>query len=184
MTKTPPIVLFTTLILLFGASSYVYAQQLPIPQLQACNNQLVQGKATGTIASRRGRDPNHTGEFTVTVEVKCRKGKIQDSPYHLEIDAFTLSDTEVKNRIAVDRFDQLTSVGAATTPTIFLNGTCKVMREDVPGCRFWLMLVDNGQNNTEAPDIIGFLVIDGTGKRITYGTGTVTGGDIRIVEDE
>jgi hypothetical protein len=46
------------------------------------------------------------------------------------------------------------------------------------------MLVDNGSNMTEAPDIIGFLVIDGTGKRIAYGTGTLKAGEIQIVENE
>ena len=44
-----------------------------------------------------------------------------------------------------------------------------------------------GANNMKfvgAPDIVGFLVTDGTGKRVAYATGTVEGGGIRIVEAE
>ena len=175
-------IVFTVMILLSSVYSYIDAQQLPIPQLQTCKNQYVGGKATGFIASRK--DESHTGEFGIAVDVRCRQGQIERGIGTLSIDAFNLNDTQVRHRISVDHLDQLTSVGKAATPTVFLSGTCTVDREDVPGCRFWLMLVDNGSNMTEAPDIIGFLVIDGTGKRIAYGTGTLKAGEIQIVENE
>ena len=50
------------------------------------------------------------------------------------------------------------------------------------GCQLWLMLVDNG--TSETPDIVSFIVVDGMGKRVAYGTGLVTIGDIRIDDNE
>ncbi|HWP45795.1 MAG TPA: hypothetical protein VNM22_01415 [Candidatus Limnocylindrales bacterium] len=169
-------VVVLTLMVLLSTYRSIPAQSLPIPQIQPCKNQLVQGKAIGSIASRK--DENHSGEFTVTIEVKCHQGQIQNFPYHLEIDAYTLNDTQVRHRIAVDRFDQLTSLGKAVTPTVFLTGTCTVDQEEIPGCRFWLMLVDN----KEESDMISFLIVDGAGKRIAYGTGSLKAGDIGIQE--
>ena len=50
------------------------------------------------------------------------------------------------------------------------------------GCRFWLMLADNKQANAQGtPDVVGFLIFDGTGKRVAYGTGPVVDGDIEVV---
>jgi hypothetical protein len=178
MVKTIILAVLTVITLLLSAYDPLYAQSLPVPQVQPCKDQAVQGKAIGHIPSRK--DESHSGEFTVTVEVKCHQGQIQNFPYHLEIDAYTLNDTQVRHRIAVDRFDQLTSLGKAVTPTVFLTGTCTVDQEEIPGCRFWLMLVDNKVES----DKISFLIVDGAGKRIAYGTGSLKAGDIEIQENE
>lgn len=164
-------------ILLSGAYSRVLAQQFSMPELQACKNLNVMGKATVSIASRR--DASHSGEFDVAVDVSCRRGAI-DRIGTLSIDAFNLNDTVVRTRIRVDHIDQMTSLGRAVTPTAFLSGTCEVERESIAGCRFLLMLVDNGKDG----DIIGFVAIDGTGRRLAYGAGTLTAGDIQVEENE
>ena len=44
------------------------------------------------------------------------------------------------------------------------------------------MLVDNGTGETR--DVVSFIVVDGMGKRLAYGTGLVTIGDVRIDDKE
>jgi hypothetical protein len=76
-------------------------------------------------------------------------------------------------------FEQVTTTGRET-PTAYLNGRCEA--EGVQGCRFWLMLADNGKPGEETHDIVGFLLFDGTGKRVGYGTGPVLpeSGDVNV----
>ena len=59
----------TVCILLSGAFTLLCAQQPQIPTLQVCNKTQVQGKALVKIASRS--DVNHSGAFTVIVDLKC-----------------------------------------------------------------------------------------------------------------
>jgi hypothetical protein len=181
--KVVKFVVFAAVMLVSGVCNHVSAQQLSIPQLEACKNLSVQGKAHGSIAGRR--DASHSGEFELEVGVTCRQGDIDRGILTLQLDAFRLNDTVVTSRISVDHLDQMTSVGKAVTPTAFLSGTCRVERESesIAGCRFWLMLVDNGRDSG-AGDIISFVVIDGAGRRLAYGTGTLTTGEIRIEENE
>jgi hypothetical protein len=61
-----------------------------------------------------------------------------------------------------------------------MNGRCYT--ENVKGCRFWMMLTDNrrDQDPEGTPDVASFLVFDGNGQRVAYGTGPVVDGDIVI----
>ncbi len=136
------------------------AQPLAVPQIVACRNQSVNGKMDGSIASRK--DENHPGEFQVTVSVSCDNGKT--NVFNLEIDPAKLTDTAVKGRVHATELDQLTSLGSAAAPTVFLSGPCKARDDDIEGCRLWLMLVDNRGGGT--PDIVSFIVADGRGKRL------------------
>jgi hypothetical protein len=72
------------------------------------------------------------------------------------------------------------------SPTAYLSGHCRVgsTAGTVPilGCRYWLMIAHNTRDITSAStaDVIGFLVIDKTGKRVAYGTGLVQSGAVVI----
>ncbi|MEO5889033.1 MAG: hypothetical protein ABIQ31_02215 [Ferruginibacter sp.] len=58
-------------------------------------------------------------------------------------------------------------------PTIYLTGQCQpdegTATADI--CRYWVMVVNNTKNNHRSPDIVGFCIQDGNGKRIAYGSG-------------
>jgi hypothetical protein len=154
------------------------AQQLSVPQVIACSKQYVGGKMTGSMPNRK--DTSHTGEFEVTVDVRCENGTT--SVNNLEIHPANLTDTVLKGTVYTNQVDQLTSLGKAAAPTVFLSGPCKSQDVDIVGCQLWLMLVDNG--TSETPDIVSFIVVDGMGKRVAYGTGLVTTGDVRIDDQE
>jgi hypothetical protein len=165
-------------ILLIAATADTSAQQLSIPQIVACKNQYVGGKMMGLMPNRK--DADHTGEFQVTVDARCANGILTVN--NLEIHSVKLADTVLKGIVHANEMVQLASLGKAAAPTVFLSGPCKVFDDDIEGCQFWLMLVDNRQSET--PDILSFVVVDGTGKRLAYGTGLVGVGDVGIDENE
>jgi hypothetical protein len=60
--------------------------------------------------------------------------------------------------------------GGGTTPPI-----------STTGCRYWVMVADNNSGNPRATrDTVGFLVLNGEGKRLAYGSGPGMQGDIVI----
>ncbi len=69
------------------------------------------------------------------------------------------------------------------TPTAYYMGKCDVesVNENIEGCHYWIMLTDNRENQDGTPDIVSFLVLDGNGIRVAYGTGPVVDGDISVV---
>jgi hypothetical protein len=89
-----------------------------------------------------------------------------------------MSDSTIQGALAATAFEQVTSTGRHT-PTLYANGRCKA--EGVSGCRFWLMLVDNKKADQKGtPDVVSFLVLNGMGQRVAYGTGPVADGDILV----
>jgi hypothetical protein len=100
--------------------------------------------------------------------------------HNLEIHAQELADNDlaVERVIAAERVEQVASIGPAMTPAVFVAGSCQ--GDGPAGCRFWLMLVYNGSDQANAPDLVAFLVTDGSGKRLTYGAGPIGVGDISI----
>ncbi len=154
----------------------VLAQQPQIPTLQVCNPTAAKGFGTVFLA---GRQFPPSGTFTITqFELRCDP---LVSPYptgvlSMKID---LTDSSIIQLDAVT-FEQVTTTGKHT-PTTYMNGRCKALDvngEPVRGCRFWLMAADNVDPKT--PDIVGFLVFDATGVRISYGTGPLVEGNIYV----
>jgi hypothetical protein len=167
-----------------GTLNWAKAQQLPVPQVKICHEQSVDGKMKGSMPSRK--DASHTGDFEVTVDARCQQGIVNVN--NLEINATNLTDTAVKGTIYARELAQLTSIGKAATPTVFISAPCKSsVPADAPGCRLWIMFVDNGSfndNNNPNPDLVSFIVVDDNGRRLAYGTGAVTLGDIHIRDNE
>jgi len=162
------------LVYLAGMFHPASAQQVQVPTLQVCNQTTVAGKANVRIISRS--DATHTGSFDVVVDLSC-----QPSGYpggSLALNKISMSDSTVSGTITATTFEQVTSIGKHT-PTAFINGRCKAT--EISGCRFWLMVADNrGLEKDGTPDIVSFLVIDGTGRRVAYGTGPVMKGDLKV----
>ncbi len=161
------------IILLLGSFTCIQAQQPQIPTLQVCNPTQVEGKGTVTIESRK--DAAHSGSFTVTIAAKCvPPGYPSLSTLIIDVD---MSDSLFKGAIIGTTIDQVTSTGKHS-PTVYLSGRCK--SEKMIGGRYWLMISDNRKGERGTPDVIGFLVLDGKGNRVAYGTGPVIKGDILV----
>ena len=152
------------------------AQQPQIPTLQVCNQTVATGKAVVKINSRA--DALHSGVFSVEIELKCDPGGSGYPAGTLRLADISMSDSIVQGSVTGTAFEQVTTTGKHT-PTLYLNGRCKA--ENVRGCRFWMLIADNKREGAEGtPDIISFLLFDGTGKRVGYGTGPVIKGDVTV----
>jgi len=164
------------LLMLLLAAVSASAQQPQIPTLQVCNKTLATGKATVKINSRS--DSLHSGVFALEIEVKCDPSGDGYPLGTVKFSGISMSDSTIQGTIAATTLEQVTTTGKHT-PTLYLNGRCKA--ENVNGCRFWLLVADNKRDNVDGtPDVISFLVFDGTGKRVAYGTGPVIRGDVTV----
>ncbi len=160
--------------LLLGIWAAAQAQQPQLPTLQVCNQTRVEGRAVVQILSRV--DGLHTGVFRIDIDVKCDPEGLPYPDGGIQID-IDLSDSVVQGTITGETIEQLTSTGKHS-PTAYLNGRCSAAQ--ISGCRYWLMLADNRQQPDGTADVVGFLVFDGTGTRVAYGTGPVLRGDIVV----
>jgi hypothetical protein len=178
-----------TALLLFAGCAMLTAQVPQIPTLQVCNltpNMSIKS-AQGTKVTILSRmDGTHSGTFMVNVTMTCDANGYPTGT--LSISAISMTDSSVQGTITATTFEQLTSTGNAT-PTAYMNGRCVVPTAagNVSGCHYWIMFADNTKPSTITPvpvqhtaDIVGFLIVDKTGKRIAYGTGPVTAGDIDV----
>lgn len=153
----------------------VSAQQPQIPTLQVCNQTIAKGEGLVKIASRQ--DAVHSGSFKFRFELKCDPA-VGYPTGTLSLVGISMSDSIVQGDLTATSFEQVTSTGKHT-PTLYLNGRCKA--GDVKGCRFWLLAANNKKPTVPGtPDIVSFLVFDGTGKRVAYGTGPVAEGDVDV----
>lgn len=149
--------------------------QPQIPSLQVCNTTEASG--TGKVKIGRRVDINRTGTFSVSLELRCDSNN-QYPAGNLKLSDISMSDSSVQGTITATSFEQVTSTGKHT-PTVFLNGRCSAPH--IKGCRFWLLIADNKTAAASGtPDIVSFLVFDGTGKRVAYGTGPVVDGDLEV----
>ncbi|HWT01955.1 MAG TPA: hypothetical protein VN256_17030 [Pyrinomonadaceae bacterium] len=158
-----------------AASVSVSAQQPQIPTLQVCNRTRAQGQGLVRINSRD--DAVTTGSFQVTINLRCNP---QETPYpvgEFRLLAISMSDSSVQGNLISTTVEQVTTTGKHT-PTVFLNGRCQA--QNVPGCRFWAMLADNKPVGAGTPDIVSFLIFNGSGERVAYGTGPVVQGNIEV----
>lgn len=163
-------------LLLAGVASTVRAQQPQIPTLQVCNATAAKGKGVVKIESRA--DAQHQGTFEIAVELKCDPKNPGYPAGSVQIRGLSMSDSIVQGTIASTSIEQLTSTGKHT-PTLYVNGRCKA--EAAVGCRFWLMIADNRQTPEKGtPDVVSFLVFNGMGQRVAYGTGPVVKGDLQV----
>jgi hypothetical protein len=159
----------------FWPAVSVYGQQPQIPTLQVCNISGINGSGLVKIKSRS--DAQHSGTFAIGIDsnnpVKCAPPGYPTGSIVLKID---MSDSIVNGQVTLVSIEQITVTGKHT-PTAYLNGRCKA--ENAPGCRFWLSITDNGKL-PENQDVVGFLIMDGNGKRVAYGTGPLVKDDLVV----
>ncbi len=150
------------------------AQQPQIPTLQVCNVPgAISGGGAVNIISR--------GSFKIEIKVSCDPVTGYPVLGVLNVNV-AMNDSTLVGIFSATTVDQMTVTGKIS-PTAFLSGRCEVPSGSVVGCRYWMMLADNGTSSPLAPstpDIIGFLVFDKSGTRVAYGTGPLVVGDISV----
>lgn len=177
-------------LVLFSGCARLAAQVPQIPTLQVCNltpSMSIKSTPTAKVTILSRKDATHTGTFTVTVSMTCDANGYPTGS--LSLTGISMTDSTVQGTITATTFEQLTSTGTAT-PTAYMNGRCTFATAaggQVSGCHYWIMFADNAKPASitpapppSTPDIISFLAIDKTGKRIAYGTGPVTTGNIDV----
>jgi hypothetical protein len=152
-------------------SAFAQGTQPQIPTLQVCNQTQAEGSGRVTITSRA--DLNHSGKFTIDIKFKCDP-VTQYPTGEVKISGLSMSDSIASGTIASTNIDQVTTTGKHT-PIVYLSGRCSAT--GVKGCRYWLMIADNIEGT---PDIVSFLVFDGTGKRVAHGAGPLAAGDLKV----
>jgi hypothetical protein len=166
--------------MVLGELAVVKAQQVQIPTLQVCNQTEVNG--TGIVEIDRRQDAKSKGFFSVSTNLSC-SSKTGYPTGTLTINTLSMNDSVVNGPITEMSVEQITTTGKYT-PTAYLNGRCKAKDasgKNITGCKFWMMIADNNQTNPKGTaDIVGFLVVDASGKRIAYGTGPLSSGDIYV----
>ena len=164
------------IVLCLFAATAALAQNPQIPTLQVCNGTKATGDASVHLTARD--DAATTGNFTLSINAGCDPAG-NGFPSGTITMTFSLSDSSVTD-LKVTSIEQLTTTGKHT-PTMYLNGRCMANGGAIP-CHIWLMVADNrpAVNTTGTPDVISVLVVDKTGKRITYGTGPTRSGDITV----
>ena len=140
------------------------AQFLPSPQF--CNATQIEGAAEGSVEGR--------GTFVLTLDVTCQPdaGDTAFPQGTLTLD-LELNDPQFEGRLNATLIEGVRTVGR-NTPTVYLSGRCDV--PDVVGCRFWLFASDNDHlDEGDAPDVVGFVVLDAQGREVAYATAPVRG---------
>jgi hypothetical protein len=162
-----------------SAATPALAQQIQIPSLQVCNFTKVSANNAVVIIDTRAAAPL-TGFFSLRGSLSCDPAAGVVYPTGtLGVFGISMNDSSIQGDVVFTAFEQITSGGKAT-PTLWVNGRCK--SEKVKGCHYWLMAVDNvrGRPVGKTFDVVSFLILDQTGKRVAYGTGNVVDGDLTI----
>jgi len=171
------------LALLFSLPAFAQVPQ--IPTLQVCNGTTSSGGGTVQILSRV--DATHTGKATVEIRMGCDVNGTGYPSGSLSL-GISFSDSTA-TAVTATTVEQYTTTGKHS-PTLYANGRCNATVPGTTGatttvpCHWWLTIANNRQvvagTTGGTPDVVGFLVIDKTGKRLTYGTGPLVQGDITV----
>lgn len=167
---------------LFGVSMFAgtpaIAQQIQIPSLQVCNATKLSANAFIIVDTRAGAP--FSGFFSLRGSLTCNPAAGTVYPTGtLGIFGISMNDSTIQGDVTFTTFEQVTS-GGKVTPTLWMSGRCKAV--GVKGCHYWLMAVDNvpGAPVGKTFDVVSFLILDESGKRVAYGTGNVVDGDLKI----
>lgn len=178
---------FLVAVLAMGMLPHSAVQPTQIPGTQIPNkSEAKTQKFMVTITSRS--DMTHAGRVAVDLQLNYVPGVTPYPTGHVNLD-IDLTDS-LRCTAVSTTVEQVTSYGRAT-PTMIVSGRCDVRPKNQDkaqppvGCRYWVLLADNekepSSNQTKrTPDVVSFFVEDFAGKRLAYGTGTITEGNLTI----
>lgn len=152
-----------------------FANEPQIPNIFLNNATKLKGEAAVFIDARQGLT---SGTFIISIAALSSPPDYPSGQVEMKIDMDDSSIVYFRSTTV----EALSSTGKST-PTAYIMGRCEVesANEVFRGCHYWITLADNGnEDENETPDVVGFLVLDGNGKRIAYGTGPVVKGDIYV----
>lgn len=163
------------ILFLLSFTDRTFAEEPQIPNIFLNNKTRIRGQAIIHIFSR---EHGTSGTFTINIRADCRPPDYPNGRLKMEID---MSDSSI---VFLDSttVEALSSTGLHS-PTAYIMGRCEVKSPNASfkGCHYWITLADNEKEFArETPDVVGFLVLDGNGNRLAYGTGPVVEGDIRV----
>jgi hypothetical protein len=160
----------------FSFADRTFANEPQIPNIFLNNKTELKGKAVIHIFSR---EFGTSGTFTIKISASCAPPNYPVGRVIMEID---MSDSAIVF-LESTTVEALSSTGKHS-PTAYIMGRCVVEAPNgsFRGCHYWITLADNKKEelDRETPDVVGFLVLDGNGNRIAYGTGPVLDGDIFV----
>lgn len=139
-------------------------------------------EGTGKVFLTARQDAVHAGMFKAAVNVSFDPA-VNDYPTGSVTILVDLSDS-FKGTARSTTIEQVNTHGKHT-PTAVITGRCNVTLDEnatAPrGCRFWILVSNNRRLNDQGtPDVISFIVYDRSGKRVAYGSGPATEGDITV----
>ena len=153
-----------------------HATEPQIPNIFLNNKTKLDGQAKVYIEARSVG--GYSGTFKIAISANCVPPNYPAGRVEMSID---MSDSSILY-LRSTTVEALSSTGRHS-PTAYIMGRCNVQapNAEIRGCHYWITLADNGKGDRfETPDIVGFLVLDGFGNRIAYGTGPVVDGDIFV----
>lgn len=152
------------------------ANEPQIPNIFLNNDTKVSGRAAVFIDARTVG--GFSGTFKISISAGCALPDYPAGRVEMYMD---MSDSSIF-QLRSTTVEALSSTGKHS-PTAYIMGRCDVRANNTEykGCHYWIALADNGTDDqNKTPDIVGFLVLDGYGRRIAYGTGPVVEGDIFV----
>jgi hypothetical protein len=162
--------------------------------MQVCN--LNSGTSVQSVGSPQVHIPSRApGGFTGNVNIRVAAGCDPTTGFPVgAVSLFNISMNDPSpagfvGSISSVQIDQITSTGTVN-PTAYLAGKCFAQTATAAGvgtipCHFWVLFAHTGGPNDTAPslglDIVSFLVVDKTGKRLAYATGPVVIGSGGVI---
>lgn len=146
---------------------------LQVPQINGCTAALGSADSATVKIPARADVQHPSGSFVITGKVGCTPPQYAGGQMSIKID---MSDSSIKGDVTLTSFDYVVATGKHT-PTISVSGQCKF--NTVKGCRYWLSMTDNAKPGVRG-DVIGFLILDGNGARMAYGSGVLESGELTV----
>lgn len=142
-----------------------------IPAFHVSDKSKVKGDGEVYIKSRD--DAATSGSFKIKISASFDPA-VNDYPTGTVVISTSMSDSF--NAVFESTSIELINSYGKHNPTVYLTGRCKTSASGAAkGLRYWVMIANNCQNNDGTPDIVGFVIHDNNGSRVSYGTGPLKG---------
>jgi hypothetical protein len=157
----------------------VARQEPQIPNIFLNNKTEFKCGAVVHVDQRKSLSPSLNGDFSVDGFGGCLPPNYPTGKITVKINMNDSSITYFESTT----IEAMSSTGKIT-PIAWVMGRCNIDNEKFKGCHFWIQFTNNNNNSNEqsrqTPNIISFLVVDGTGMRLSYGTGVVVKGTLTV----
>ena len=147
-----------------------------IPAFIVSNQCKVSGQGNIFIESRNKL--GFGGKFIININVNFNPATNEYPVGSLTIET-DLSDSQ-RDIFKTEHIDSINLHGL-DNPTVFLTGRVNDNLANYKGCTFWLMIANNKPREVQRGfDVVSFVINDGKGQYVAYGTGTLREGDISV----